>query len=181
MRDVVLQMGVSVDGYVAGGPRRGDDPGGSEEHPDVTAWKVKHVREAGVHIMGRVTYEAMAAHWPTATGVYAAPMNEMPKIVFSKTLNSAEWAHSRIARGDVGEEIGRLKNESGGSIMVHGGAAFVQALSRLALIDEYHLVIRPVALGSGLPMFKDLATALPLELVEANAFPDGTLITVYRA
>jgi dihydrofolate reductase len=95
--------------------------------------------------MGRVTYEQMATHWPNAAGDYADFMNKVPKVVFSKTLPAAEWADSRVARGDLAEEIAALKSEPGGEIMAHGGAAFVQALSRLGLIDEYRLVILPVA------------------------------------
>jgi dihydrofolate reductase len=86
--------------------------------------------------MGRVTYEQMAGHWPTATDDYAAPMNDIPKVVFSKTLPTADWAGSRIARGDLTQEIAALKSEPGGDIIAHGGAAFVQALSKLGLIDE---------------------------------------------
>lgn len=130
--------------------------------------------------MGRVTYLAMAAHWPSATDGYAAPMNEFPKVVFSKTLESAPWRGSRIARGDLAEEITSLKRESGGHIMAHGGASFVQALSNLGLIDEYRLVIHPVALGKGLPLFKDLPTPLHLRLLDATTYPDGTAIHVYR-
>jgi dihydrofolate reductase len=77
-------------------------------------------------------------------------------------------------------EIAGLKSESGGEIMAHGGAAFVQALSRLGLIDEYRLVILPVALGNGLPLFKDLARPLRVDLAEAKNFPDGTVIHVYQ-
>ena len=153
MRPVVLQMGVTVDGYVAG-PGGEGDWGLPDEHPDVRAWKLASLRQAGTHIMGRVTYEQMAAHWPTASGDYAEFMNNLPKVVFSTTLPAAGWAGSRIARGDLAEEIAALKSETGsGIIMAHGGAAFVQALSRLALIDEYRLVILPVALGNGLPLF----------------------------
>jgi dihydrofolate reductase len=107
-------------------------------------------------------------------------MNNLPKVVFSKTLPVARWAGSRIARGDLSEEIAGLKSEPGGEIMAHGGAAFVQALSRLGLIDEYRLVILPVALGNGLPLFKDLAKPLRVDLAEAKSFPDGTVIHVYR-
>src|SRR5215469_2629562 len=89
-------------------------------------------------------------------------------------------ATSRIARGDLTEEIAALKSESGGDIMAHGGAAFVQALSRLGLIDTYHLIIHPVALGNGLPLFKDLAKPLRVDLAEARRFPDGTVIHVYQ-
>ena len=179
MRRVVLQMSVTLDGYVAG-PGGEGDWGLPAEHPDVRAWKVASVRQAGTHIMGRVTYEQMAAYWPTATGDYAALMNNIPKVVFSKTLPTAEWASSRIARGDLTEEIAALKSESGGDIIAHGGAAFVQALSRLRLIDEYRLIIHPVALGNGLPLFKDLARPLRLDLAEARRFPGGTVIHVYQ-
>jgi dihydrofolate reductase len=173
-------MGVTLDGYVAGLGGEGDW-GLPAEHPDVRGWKVASLRQAGTHIMGRVTYEQMAEHWPAATGDYAEFMNSLPKVVFSKTLPAAGWASSRIARGDLTEEIAALKGESGGEIiMVHGGAAFVQALSRLGLIDEYRLVILPVALGSGLPLFKDLAKPLRARLTEAKSFPDGTVIHVYQ-
>jgi dihydrofolate reductase len=179
MRRLVLQMGVTVDGYVAGQGGEGDW-GLPAEHPEVRAWKVASLHQVGTHIMGRVTYEQMAGYWPTAAGDYAAFMNNLPKVVFSKTLPAAGWAGSRIARGDLAEEIAVLKAESDGDIiMAHGGAAFVQALSRLGLIDEYRLVILPVALGSGLPLFKDLAKPLRVDLVEARSFPDGTVINVY--
>src|SRR5271169_1372256 len=150
------------------------------EHPDVRTWKVASLRKVGIHIMGRVTYEQMAEYWPNTTGEYAEFMNSLPKVVFSKTLPAAEWAGSRIARGDLTEEIAALKSESGAEIMAHGGAAFVQALSRLGLIDEYRLVTLPVALGNGLPLFKDLAKPLRVDLTEAKSFPDGTVIHVYQ-
>ena len=179
MRRVVLQMGVTLDGYVAG-PGGEGDWGLPDEDRDVRAWKVASVRQAGTHIMGRVTYEAMAAYWPTATNDYAAPMNDIPKVVFSRTLPAAGWASSRIARGDLAGEIAALRNESGGDIFAHGGATFVQALSRLGLIDEYRLIIHPVALGNGLPLFRDLAGPLRLDLAEAREFPGGTVIHVYQ-
>jgi dihydrofolate reductase len=179
MRRVVLQMGVTLDGYVAG-PGGEGDWGLPAEHPDVRAWKVASLRQVGTHIMGRVTYEQMAGYWPNATGEYAEFMNTLPKVVFSTTLPAAGWPGSRVARGDLTEEITALKSESGGEIMAHGGAAFVQALSRLGLIDEYRLVILPVALGRGLPLFKDLAKPLRVDLAEAKTFPDGTAINVYR-
>ena len=127
-----------------------------------------------------VTYEQIAGHWPDAAGEYAAFMNNLPKVVFSKTLPAAGWAGSRIARGDLAVEIAALKSESGGEVMAHGGAAFVQAPSRLGLIDEYRLVILPVALGNGQPLFKDLAKPLRVDLAEARSFPDGTVIHVYQ-
>jgi dihydrofolate reductase len=176
MGRVVLQMGVTLDGYVAGEGSWGLPP----EDPDVRAWKVASLGKVGTHIMGRVTYEQMAGHWPFATDEYAKFMNTLPKVVFSKTLPAADWAGSRIARGDLSEELAAVVSETDGEVMAHGGAAFVQSLSRLGLIDEYRLVILPVALGNGLPLFKDLAKPLPLDLAEARTFPDGTAIHVYQ-
>jgi dihydrofolate reductase len=179
MRRVVLQMGVTLDGYVAGTGGEGDW-GLPPEHPDVRAWKVASLRQVGTHVMGRVTYEQMAEYWPNATGEYADFMNALPKVVFSKTLRAAGWVGTRIARGDLTEEITALKSEAGGEVMAHGGAAFVQSLSRFGLIDEYRLVILPVALGAGLPLFKDLVKPLRMDLAEARTFPDGTAIHVYQ-
>ena len=179
MSRVVLQMGVTVDGYVAGPGGEGDwrlPP----EHPDVQAWKVASLRQVGTHIMGRVTYEQMAEHWPNSSGDYATVMNTLPKVVFTKTLSEAQWAGTRIANGDVATEMADLKAEPGGEIMAHGGAKFVQALSTLELIDEYRLVILPVALGNGLPLFKDQPKPLRLDLMESTSFPDGTIISVYQ-
>lgn len=96
------------------------------------------------------------------------------------TLPDAGWAGTRIARGDLATEIAALKAEPGGEIMAHGGAAFVQALSRHGLIDEYRLIILPVALGAGLPLFKNLPRPLRLDLTETRSFSDGTIINVYQ-
>jgi dihydrofolate reductase len=179
MRDLVLQMGISIDGYVSGGPG-GDVGGGEPEHPDVVARKLAWVTEAGVHAMGRVTYEEMSGFWPTATGAYAAPMNEIPKVVFSTTLTHADWPTTTIAAGDLADEVARLKDQPGGCILTYGGYTLAQALTRADLVDEYRLVTRPVALGSGEPMFRDLAVERRLRLVDATAYPDGTVISVYR-
>jgi dihydrofolate reductase len=130
--------------------------------------------------MGRNTYEEMAEVWPVSDDPYAAPMNEIPKVVFSRTLERAEWAGSRIARGDLVEEIAALRGEPGKDMLAWGGAAFAQSLSRLALVDEYRLILQPVALGDGLPLFKDLTAPLQVELVEAQTYPTGAVLHVYR-
>jgi dihydrofolate reductase len=88
--------------------------------------------------------------WPTSTSDYAWPMNEIPKVVFSRTLERADWPETRIARGDLSEEIGRLKREPGNDLIAYGGATLDQAPSRLGLVDEYRLMVQPAALGAGL-------------------------------
>lgn len=107
-------------------------------------------------------------------------MNEIPKVVFSRTLIRADWSTTTIARGDLAEEIARLKAQPGGDIIVYGGFTFAQALTRSNLVDVYRLVTRPVALGSGEPMFKDLPVERRLELSEVTPYPDGTVISIYR-
>ena len=122
----------------------------------------------------------MAEFWPVSDDAYAAPMNDIPKVVFSGTLERAEWADSRIARGDLAEEIAELKREPGKDMLAWGGAAFAQSLTRLELVDEYRLVLQPVAVGHGLPLFKDLTAPLRLELVDAQTYSTGAALHVYR-
>jgi dihydrofolate reductase len=104
--------------------------------------------QVGTHIMGRVTYESMAEFWPKFDNPVAKAMNDTPKVVFSKTLGSANWSESRIASGDTAEEIARLKAEPGGDIVAHGGVRFARSLIRLGLVDEYRLLELVYAPGS---------------------------------
>jgi dihydrofolate reductase len=180
MRRLILQTSVSIDGYVAALDKSHPWSEGSEEDEAFKRWILDSVWAAGAHLMGRVTYEEMAAFWPTSTSEYARPMNEIPKVVFSRTLQHADWPETRIARGDLAEEIGRLKREPGNDLIAYGGATLDQALSRLGLVDEYRLMIQPAALGAGLPLFKDLPAPLQLKLVEATTYPTGVAIHIYR-
>jgi dihydrofolate reductase len=180
MRQLILQTSVSIDGYVAALDGSHPWSEGSEEDQAFKRWILDSVWAAGAHLMGRVTYEEMAAFWPTSTSDYARPMNEIPKVVFSKTLQHAEWPETQIARGALSDEIGRLKREPGQDLIAYGGATLDQALSQLGLVDEYRLMIQPAALGAGLPLFKDLRAPLHLELVEATTFATGVAIHVYR-
>ena len=179
MRSVLVEMSMSLDGFVA--PAKGaPDHRSLPEDPALKQIKLDWLRQAGIHAMGRVTYNEMAAYWPTSSDEYAASMNDLPKVVFSKTLESADWKDSRVARGDLAEEISALKREPGGDIVAWGGASFVQALSRQGLVDEYRLVINPVALGNGLPLFKDLSAPITLQLVQARTFANGAALHVYQ-
>ena len=179
MRSVVLQMGVTLDGFVHGAQGY-EEWGLPPEDDDVVAWKTASLREAGTHIMGRVSYEVMAQVWPTGVGVYADAMNEIPKVVFSKTLNHAEWEETRIASGELADEIGRLKHEPGGVILAHGGQRFIDSLIGENLIDEYRLVLHPVVIGHGISLFRALRAPHRLDLVKARTFPSGTAIHTYR-
>jgi dihydrofolate reductase len=179
MRKLVLSMGVSLDGLVAR-PGRFGAGGFLPDDPALKERKLGWMHDVGLHLMGRNTYEEMAEFWPVSDDAYAAPMNEIPKVVFSRTLGRADWADSRIARGDLADEIATLKREPGKDMLAWGGAAFAQSLSSLGLVDEYRLILQPVALGDGLPLFKDLSAPLMLELVDAQTYPTGAALHVYR-
>jgi dihydrofolate reductase len=129
----------------------------------------------------------MAGYWPKAAhsdnaveaGI-AAIMNDVPKVVFSKTLASADWPEARITRGDTAEEIAALKAEPGGEIVAHGGAAFARSLARLELVNEYRLYVMPFAIGSGTALFGELERPQALRLVSSTASPSGIVELVYQ-
>ena len=179
MRDLVLTMGCSIDLKVSGGPEEDIGAGGGE-HPDVVARKLTWLSEAGSLGMGRGLYDEMSDFWQGADGEYARWMNEKPKVVFSRTLARADWPTTTVLSGDLAEEVARLKSEPGGDILVFGGYTLAQALTRARLVDEFRLQIRPVALGGGEPMFRDLPRGQRLDLVDCTPYPDGMVVAVYR-
>lgn len=178
MRRVILSMSMSLDGYVASD--RGHPGVMVPEDAELQRWKLDRISRAGAHLMGRTTYEEMASFWPQSSDPYAAPMNDIPKVVFSKTLDDATWPTSRIARGDLATEIATIKDEAGPDVIAWGGAAFAGALAARDLIDEYRLAVQPVALGSGQPLFGQLPATLRLHLVEAKSFPCGVVMHTYH-
>ena len=139
MRNLVLQQAaISLDGYICEEGTefwRSFGPVALPPAPDDDEYEeyfLAGMSRAGTHIMGRVTYESMADTWPASTDPVAPLMNDTPKVVFSRSLQSAHWPESRIARGDMAEEIARLKTEPGGDILAHGGVRFVSLSSGLA-------------------------------------------------
>jgi dihydrofolate reductase len=179
MRRLILKMQMSLDGYV--GKADGDIGFIFTSFDDaLTGWIVAGLRNAGLHIMGRKTYEDMAAYWPDSTEPYAPPMNEIPKAVFSSSLASAPWGETEIVRGDLTTQIARLKGQQGKDILAHGGAGFARSLIAANLVDEYQLVVHPVVVGKGLPIFSDIAAPRGLALVESRRFPKGAVASIYR-
>ena len=191
MRKLMMKMSITLDGFVCG-------PNGESEWVFKTgddssrAWVAALCGGAGLHLMGRKTFEVMASHWPTATGPIANAMNGIPKALFTKkgfsglTLSNApqvpaaaSWAKARVFDGDLAKGIRTLKAESGNPILAQGGAGFMRSLIASGLIYEYYLVTHPVALGAGMPIFTDLATPLYLKLVEVKAFPKGIVVHTY--
>src|SRR5690606_36400463 len=124
--------------------------------------------QADTLIFGRVTYELMAAHWPSEQGWIADFMNKIEKVVFSRTLKSTDWTNTKLFDGNVAEEVSRLKTRDGGDIFVFGSAALTATLMEHGLIDEYRLGINPVILGRGTPLFKGGANRTPLKHLETR-------------
>jgi dihydrofolate reductase len=179
VRNVVLQFWLSLDGYSCDEDTELYRLMEKVEDPEQEEYFVGRLRQAGTHIMGRVTYEEMAEFWPTSDHPIAAPMNEIPKVVFSATLPSATWRPARIARGDTAEELAALKQEPGGEILAQGGTQFARSLIRLGLVDEYRLWVLPAAVGQGVPLFTGLDRPLSLRLIKNTAFPSGILELCY--
>src|SRR3712207_4768150 len=176
-RKVVLKMVMSLDGFVT-------SPDGTHEWmfeyfgDDSGEWNGRALDEAGVHAMGRRSYEIMGPHWAASDGPIATAMNEKPKAVFSTTLAKAEWGPAEIF-GDVSTAIAELKGrDDGGTILVHGGPTFVKSLTALGLVDEYQLTTVPIAIGAGRSPFADLSEHLKLDVVEEQRFKSGALAQI---
>src|SRR3954468_19709012 len=176
-RKVVLKMVMSLDGFVT-------SPDGTHEWmfeffgDDSGEWNRRALHEAGVHAMGRRSYEIMGPHWAASEGPIATAMNEKPKAVFSHTLKKAAWGPAEIF-GDVSAGIADLKaRDEEGTILVHGGPGFAKSLTRLGLVDEFQLSTVPIAIGAGRSPFADLKEHLKLEVVEEQRFRNGALAQV---
>ena len=174
---LVLKMSVSLDGYIA--PRDGsagwEAAGRSADGAD---WVLETVRNASAHLMGAATYARWAGFWPSAPGPFAKPMNDIPKVVFSNSLKSADWTGTTIVSGDLAEAVTRLKQQhSGGYLLAQGGARFARSLVKTGLIDEYRLVVHPV-LGLGEQLF---TVPLTIEPISTTAFSAGAVAHVFGA
>ena len=190
MRKLMMRMSITVDGFV-GGPNGENDWVFKSSDETSRARAVEQFWEAGLIIMGRKSFESLAPYWPTATGPFAPPMNEIPKAVFTKkgfagiprgadqSPAAASWAEARVFDGDLAEGIRKLKSEPGKPIAAIGGAGFMRSLIATGLIDEYRLVTHPVVLGEGLAIFTGVAR-LDLKLVDVKAFSGGIVVHTYH-
>lgn len=183
MGNVIYATMVSLDGYIEGPNRELDWAIVDEE---LHTYINDQQRTLGAYLYGRRTYELMAGFWPTADKDPSTPAflvefaqlwKQMPKVVFSKTLDTVQW-NSRLARDDVAGEIAKLKAQPGQDLAI-GGAALAASCMRLGLIDEYQLFVQPVVLGGGTPMFPPLDDRIDLRLVEARTFRSGVVLLRY--
>ena len=148
--------------------------------PAATKQKLDVYQGAYAHIMGRTTYEAMAAALPTADHPFPDVMNAARKVVFSRTLKTADWANTTIAAGDTAEEIGKLSQGGDGHIVVWGGVSLWRSLMRLDLIDELQLSLFPYVAGEGTRLFDGVPSSYRLELVSSTASRSGIVELQYR-
>ncbi|KQV84521.1 dihydrofolate reductase family protein [Rhizobium sp. Root1220] len=192
MRDLILKMSMSLDGFVSDMDGSNKWMFGSDQ--EAKAWSVETIWNASLHIMGSRSFRDMAAYWPTSTDMFAPPMNQIPKAVFSRQgpailspAHTAElqpgaesWTEAYVASGDLAEEIATLKAQDGKPIIAHGGVKFARSLVAQGLVDQFILAVHPVALGKGLPLFSELAAPKRLKLVSSRAFPGGAMAQIYR-
>jgi dihydrofolate reductase len=188
MKRVVLQEFVSLDGFAAG-PNNSVDfiPASMEGDTSFGDEQGALMDRTDTLLLGRVTYAMFAGFWPNVTqGVeqpFADKFNGLSKVVFSKTLDRApwgKWSEGRIVRGNAEEEVKRLKRGSGKDMLISGSISLAQSLIDKGLVDEYRLVVCPVVLGNGRPLFRDNGGPIQMQLVDAKAKDRGAVSLVYR-
>ncbi|MGZ3963289.1 MAG: dihydrofolate reductase family protein [Flavisolibacter sp.] len=184
MRKVIVSEFMTLDGVI-------EDPGGAdkfkhggwafqfERGPKGDKFKLDEVIEASALLLGRKTYEGFAAAWPSRTGEFADKMNGMPKYIVSSTLKAAKWNNSNIINKNVVEEVSKLKQGSGGDILVAGSGQLVNTLIQHNLIDELRLMVYPVLLGSGKRLFRN-GGGMKLKLAETKLFGSGITLLRYH-
>jgi dihydrofolate reductase len=182
---IVVTEFVSLDGVM-------EDPGGSESFrhggwsfeisrgDEGNKFKLDETLSSEALLLGRVTYEGFAAAWPSREGEFADKFNTMPKYVVSSTLENPDWNNSTVLKGDVAEQVAKLRQEQDGDIVVHGSARLVQTLLERDLVDELRLMVFPLVLGSGKRLFDGLSDKKPLRLVDSKVVGDGVAILVYE-
>ena len=185
MGRIVVTEFVSLDGVM-------EDPGGAENFrhggwsfeiargEEGDKFKLDETFASEALLLGRVTYEGFAAAWPSREGEFADRFNSMPKYVVSSTLDEPEWNNSTVLKGDVAEEVGKLRRDQDGDIVVHGSAQLVQTLTENNLVDEFRLMVYPLVLGGGKRLFGETSDKKPLRLVDSRVVGDGVTILIYE-
>jgi dihydrofolate reductase len=180
MRKVIMWNLVTLDGFFEGSKSWEIDWHDYVWGEELERLSLEQSNSIGMLLFGRVTYEGMAGFWPSQKGEIAEFMNEVPKVVFSRTLSKAEWNNTKLVRDHAEEEITRLKKQPGKDLFIFGSANLSSTLTQAGLIDEYRLCVAPVVLGDGSPLFKASPARLRLKLLEARQLKSGGVILRYQ-
>ena len=183
MRKVIMFNLISLDGYFEG-PGKWD----LEWHQvdeEFNQFAIQQLSQAGGLIFGRVTYQGMAYYWSSPATlendpIMADKMNSINKYVFSKTLEKADWNNTQLIKGDATGELSKLKQQPERDLLLFGSAELASLFTRNGLIDEYHLMLNPVVLGRGGPLFKVNDGRLKFRLLSTRAFTNGNLLLYYQ-
>lgn len=182
MRKIIVSNLISLDGFMAG-------PNGEIEwflwNEETAQYAKELMKSIDTILFGRVTYELMANFWPTSAADSEDPvitdfMNSTAKIVFSKTLARADWKNTKVVREINSDEILKMKQKAGKNLVIYGSGTLVSSLTQLGLIDDYLILVNPVVLGQGVPLFKDLKNKLNLKLVNTKNFKNGVVLLHYE-
>lgn len=179
MRKLVMWNLLTLDGYFEGAKSWELDWHNDVWGEELERLSLDQLRTAEMLLFGRLTYEGMAAHWPTAKGDVADLMNALAKVVFSRTLKTADWANTTLVRGDAVPVVLKLKEEGRGNMFVFGSGNLSATFIREGLFDEYRLLIAPVILGTGNPLFGHGLSRQGLKLLGSRQLASGGVILRY--
>jgi dihydrofolate reductase len=182
MRRVEVFNQLSLDGYIA--DEKGDMSWAHRQDPEWIAFTSENASGEAELVFGRVTYDLMAGFWPTPQALESLPvvarrMNDLPKVVFSRTLEKATWQNTRLVKGDLAAEMRRLKSEPGPDMVIMGSGSIVSQLTDAGLVDEYQVVVNPIVLGRGRGMF-DVREKARLTFKKARTFGNGNVVLWYE-
>jgi dihydrofolate reductase len=176
---------VTLDGYFAGA--KGDFSWGHKDKSDAewSEFVAGNASGGGVLLFGRITYQLMASYWPTPMAaqndpVVARHMNELSKVVFSRTLDKATWSNTRLIKGELVTEVRAMKEAPGQDMAILGSGSIVAQLAQEGLIDEFQVVVNPVVLGKGRTMFEGVRDKLALKLTKTRPFTNGSVLLCYE-
>jgi len=185
MRKLVVFNQVSLDGYFV--DMNGDMSWAHNVNKDEEwdAFVAANASAGGPLVFGRITYELMTGYWPTPLAIQNDPivaerMNNLPKVVFSRTLDKASWKNTKLVAGDMVGEIRKMKKEAGEDMTILGSGSIVSQLTQHGLIDEYQIVVNPVALGKGRTIFDGIKEKVPLRLTNTRTFGNGNVLLCYE-
>ena len=183
MRRVMVFNNLSLDGYFtdANNDMSWAHKNADEEWNKFTS---ENASGGGVLLFGRKTYDLMVSFWPTKQAYDMMPtvaegMNNLPKVVFSRTMDQATWNNTKLVKGNLIEEVSRMKSEPGDDMVLMGSGTIVSQLTQARLIDEYQLVVHPLVLGRGRTLFEGVKEQLPLQRVNSRAFGNGNVLLTY--